>query len=266
MADVSVAVIGRGLIGSAAARHLAEAGVTTALVGPDEPVDRRASSGPFSSHADEGRITRIAGRTALWSEVAARSIARYSDIETRSGIPFHTSCGLVSVFATAADWGRAGSASRQRRPAGRGWVGPRRVRHHPDERLASHVRGPAGGPHQPPPVGGGTNGPGRRCGSHGRARRSDGARTRGWLLPHRRRMGEHHRRPGSGGHGCVRRRAPGRRGRRGAPAAHHPDGRGRRRLTRSASSQPDPRPARRRAVCTRSTGCHRCDIPTDPSV
>ena len=42
-----VAVVGRGLIGAAAARHLAEAGITVVRIGPDEPVDRRASSGPF---------------------------------------------------------------------------------------------------------------------------------------------------------------------------------------------------------------------------
>ena len=50
-----IAVIGRGLIGSAAARHLAEAGHRVVLIGPDEPVDRRTSPGPFCSHPDEGR-------------------------------------------------------------------------------------------------------------------------------------------------------------------------------------------------------------------
>ena len=69
-----VAVVGRGLIGAAAARHLAESGIKVVLIGPDEPFDRRASSGPFCSHPDEGRITRVAGRTAIWSQVAARSI------------------------------------------------------------------------------------------------------------------------------------------------------------------------------------------------
>ena len=69
-----IAVIGRGLIGSAAARHLAEAGHRVVLIGPDEPTDRRTSLGPFCSHPDEGRITRVAGRTAVWSQPAARSI------------------------------------------------------------------------------------------------------------------------------------------------------------------------------------------------
>lgn len=103
-ADVEVAVVGRGMIGAAAGRHLAEAGTATALVGPDEPRDRRASDGPFSSHPDEGRITRVAARTDVWAEIAARSIARYDDIATRSGIAFHSAVGLVSVFETAAEW------------------------------------------------------------------------------------------------------------------------------------------------------------------
>ena len=84
-----VAVVGRGLIGASAARHLAESGIKVVLIGPDEPFDRRASSGPFCSHPDEGRITRVAGRTAIWSQLAARSIERYPDIAARSGISFH---------------------------------------------------------------------------------------------------------------------------------------------------------------------------------
>jgi len=53
-----IAVIGRGLIGSAAARHLAKAGHAVTLIGPDEPADRKAHRGVFASHYDEGRITR----------------------------------------------------------------------------------------------------------------------------------------------------------------------------------------------------------------
>lgn len=99
-----VAVIGRGLIGAAAARHLAEAGHKVVVIGPDEPVDRRMSQGPFCSHPDEGRITRIAGRTAIWSHLAARSIARYVDIADRSGIEFHSPSGLVSSSPKISEW------------------------------------------------------------------------------------------------------------------------------------------------------------------
>ncbi|MDG1365444.1 MAG: FAD-dependent oxidoreductase [Acidimicrobiales bacterium] len=101
---LDVAVIGRGMIGAAAGRHLAEAGHRTALIGPGEPEDRHTSQGPFCSHPDEGRITRIAARTQTWSDVAALSIERYPDIATRSGISFHTPCGFIAAYHDAPDW------------------------------------------------------------------------------------------------------------------------------------------------------------------
>lgn len=118
-----VAVIGRGMVGAAAARHLVEAGSDVAVVGPDEPSDRRSSEGPFCSHPDEGRITRIAGRSRVWSVLAARSIARYDDIAARSGIEFHEGRGLVASLPTAPVWvqngERAGGPARLVEPE---WV------------------------------------------------------------------------------------------------------------------------------------------------
>ncbi|WP_428116544.1 NAD(P)/FAD-dependent oxidoreductase [Candidatus Poriferisodalis sp.] len=99
MSNVEVAVVGRGLIGSAAARHLAEAGRSVALIGPGEPADYATSEGPFASHYDEGRITRMIDPDPTWSQLAIRSIARYADIEERSGVPFHTGAGLVYASA-----------------------------------------------------------------------------------------------------------------------------------------------------------------------
>ena len=95
MLRIEVAVVGRGLIGSAAARHLAEAGNSVALIGPGEPEDYAASTGPFASHYDEGRITRMIDPDPAWSHLAIRSIGRYADIEERSGIGFHSGTGLV---------------------------------------------------------------------------------------------------------------------------------------------------------------------------
>lgn len=96
-----VAVVGRGLIGSAAARHLAEAGVSVALFGSAEAANYSASQGPFASHYDEGRITRISSGSPIWAELAVRSISRYPDIAMRSGIDFHDACGLVWASQTA---------------------------------------------------------------------------------------------------------------------------------------------------------------------
>lgn len=97
-----VAVIGRGMIGSAAARHLGEAGISTVLVGAGEPADYATWKGPFASHYDAGRVTRIADHDPVWSELAARSIARYDELATRSDIAFHQPRGLVMVSEHAA--------------------------------------------------------------------------------------------------------------------------------------------------------------------
>ena len=98
MTRYDVIVVGRGIIGAPAARHLAEGGVSVALVGPDEPLDRTTSDGPFCSHPDEGRITRIAGRNGPWVELAARSIERYADIKIGNHVVGRQTIEDVSSF------------------------------------------------------------------------------------------------------------------------------------------------------------------------
>jgi sarcosine oxidase len=89
------AIVGRGLTGAAAARHLAEQVGGVVLIGPDEPVDRASHDGVFASHYDEGRITRTIDPDETWARFANRSIARYRDIETRSGIGFYAERGCL---------------------------------------------------------------------------------------------------------------------------------------------------------------------------
>lgn len=93
---MKIAVIGAGMIGSAAARHLAEAGQDVTLIGPGEPASPD-HAGPFASHHDAGRITRVIDADPFWSRAAHDSIARYGDIAARSGIAFHTPVGLVTT-------------------------------------------------------------------------------------------------------------------------------------------------------------------------
>lgn len=90
-----VAVIGAGPMGSAAARHLAEAGLRVVLVGPDEPMDKATHSGAFASHYDQARVTRRLDQNHDWSRMSSRSIDRYSEIEERSGQPFFHASGSM---------------------------------------------------------------------------------------------------------------------------------------------------------------------------
>ncbi len=90
-----IAVIGRGLIGSAAARHLAKDGCDVTLIGPSEPKDKANHDGVFASHYDEGRITRALDPSLFWSDVTVASIARYAEIESDSGVSFFTPSGAM---------------------------------------------------------------------------------------------------------------------------------------------------------------------------
>ncbi|AHM03064.1 Sarcosine oxidase [Roseibacterium elongatum DSM 19469] len=90
-----VAVVGRGLMGTACARHLAEAGHTVFLIGPDEPENPSRFDGPFASHHDAGRITRGLAEKADWSRLALRSIDRYAMLEEALGESFYSPCGVM---------------------------------------------------------------------------------------------------------------------------------------------------------------------------
>lgn len=101
--QVDVAVIGNGLIGTAATRYLSAAGLRVAGIGPGEPTDWRTHQGVFASHYDQGRITRIIDPDPVWALLGKRSIAAYGDLEANSGIQFHhtATCLRVSPDVTA---------------------------------------------------------------------------------------------------------------------------------------------------------------------
>ncbi|MDX8324955.1 FAD-dependent oxidoreductase [Agrobacterium tumefaciens] len=95
MPDFKYIVVGAGMMGAAAARHLSAQTDGVALIGPDEPVDRKTHNGVFSSHYDEARITRGFDGDPVWAELAQRSIRRYAEIEAKSGIRFFTEAGCL---------------------------------------------------------------------------------------------------------------------------------------------------------------------------
>ncbi len=90
-------VVGKGMIGSAAARHLSTAHQGVALIGPDEPRDRTTHKGVFSSHYDEGRITRILDDDIVWATLAKRAIERYHPLEIQSGVQFYDNVGYLFI-------------------------------------------------------------------------------------------------------------------------------------------------------------------------
>ncbi|MGI9608030.1 MAG: NAD(P)/FAD-dependent oxidoreductase [Acidimicrobiales bacterium] len=99
--SVDVVVVGRGLLGSSAARHLTELGAAVSLVGPGEPVERRRHQGVFGSHYDSARITRVIDRDPYYARVSAESIGRYAEIEAGSGVEFFHPVGHVAVSPMA---------------------------------------------------------------------------------------------------------------------------------------------------------------------
>lgn len=97
-----VAVIGAGLIGSAAAKYLACSGHQVTLIGPDEPsANDHAYQGPFASHYDEGRITRSLDASPFWAMAAKQSISRYRNIEAESGVSFYNPVGILVAAANS---------------------------------------------------------------------------------------------------------------------------------------------------------------------
>ncbi|RUM24280.1 FAD-binding oxidoreductase [Rhizobium vallis] len=95
--DFRFIVIGRGMMGSAAARHLSSMADGIALIGPREPEERKAHHGVFASHYDEARIARTFDANLAWGTFAARALDRYSQIEAESGISFYSEVGCLYV-------------------------------------------------------------------------------------------------------------------------------------------------------------------------
>lgn len=137
----AVAVVGLGMIGSAACRYLASlpdpsspsppsppapapapdssssssAGTAPAPppadeqhhhdpytggvvgIGPSEPADWSTHTGAFASHYDAARVTRALDADPVWAALAARSMARYADLEAATGVRFHSPSGFLRV-------------------------------------------------------------------------------------------------------------------------------------------------------------------------
>lgn len=99
-----VAVIGLGMMGSAALRYLSKpaTGLRVVGIGPGEPQEWTTYDGPFASHYDQARITRITDPDPIWATLAQRAIDSYAEIEQTSGVRFHYPVGHLRIDPGAA--------------------------------------------------------------------------------------------------------------------------------------------------------------------
>ena len=96
-------VVGNGLMGSAAARYLSQEGGSVAIIGPGEPANHKEHDGVFSSHYDQGRLTRELSQDPIWSLVARQAVQKYSMLEEQSGLVFHGPVGRVHASNPSAE-------------------------------------------------------------------------------------------------------------------------------------------------------------------
>ncbi len=96
MKNYSCIVIGKGLVGSAAAKYLSLDESDVALIGPDEPRDW--SEGEiFAAHYDEARVQRITGWDADWTLLNKMAVQAYPLLQGKTGITFHRPVGCLYV-------------------------------------------------------------------------------------------------------------------------------------------------------------------------
>lgn len=95
MTAFDVIVVGAGLMGSAAARHLALGGARVVLVGPVEPARKSDHTGVFASHYDAARITRKLDSRPNWARFSQAAIARYAQIAQQGAQSFFNPIGAI---------------------------------------------------------------------------------------------------------------------------------------------------------------------------
>jgi len=98
----NVIVIGKGLVGTAAAKYLSATRQGIAIIGPDEPMDNENAI-VFASHYDQTRIQRLIGKDEAWTRLNIDSVNQYETIRQQSGIEFHEPVGCLYVQPSGTD-------------------------------------------------------------------------------------------------------------------------------------------------------------------
>ncbi len=90
-----VVVVGGGIIGASATRHLAQSGASVAVIAPPEPANpQKPHTGPFGAFHDVSRLSRklylgeVETELSRRTEAAQPIIERFSDTQVFSG-PAH---------------------------------------------------------------------------------------------------------------------------------------------------------------------------------
>lgn len=102
MKQFDIVVIGKGLVGSAAAKYLSGHGLSVAVIGPDEPANYNDSI-VFGSHYDQTRVQRIIGKDQVWTKLNVDSVKQYAYLQKQSGIYFHHPVGCLYVNPNGED-------------------------------------------------------------------------------------------------------------------------------------------------------------------
>ncbi len=89
-------IIGRGLIGTAAAKYISRSQKNVALIGPDEATALEQGI-VFASHYDRARIQRIVGKDSIETLLNLQSAQQHSELEEESGINYHVGDGCLLV-------------------------------------------------------------------------------------------------------------------------------------------------------------------------
>ena len=100
MQRCEVAVVGAGLVGSAAGAYLAQdLGPGVCLIGPDEPAEGSPARAHtvYASHYDAGRIQRLTGKDATWTRLNLEAAQAYPALEAETGLRFHATVGCLYV-------------------------------------------------------------------------------------------------------------------------------------------------------------------------
>ena len=95
-------IIGRGLMGSAAAKYISRSQKNVALIGPDEATTLEQEI-VFASHYDRARIQRIVGKDATDTLLNLQSAQQHEDLEKESGIQYYSPDGCLLVTPDDSD-------------------------------------------------------------------------------------------------------------------------------------------------------------------